>query len=160
MKHLLLLPGLIALALFAGCNPRAPTQEVAATAADTPTHHDVAELAGKATGEVVAIGTLATLGSFSWDAAPLTTHAAAALRHIPYLVKVGKLSKEEGQAKIDEVDKAHDLIQKALKVCKQDQHTGKCKGSKVEADALLDQVRLALAKADQGLSEAEYRVVQ
>jgi hypothetical protein len=116
------------------------------------THHDVTALAAQAKGEVIVIGTLATLGSFEWTASPLKTHAAAGLKHIPQLLHDHKLTKEQAQAKLDQIDAAHDLIEQALKVCKQNDHTGKCAGDTVKAQALLDQARNDLAIADQGLN--------
>jgi hypothetical protein len=115
------------------------------------THHDVTALAGQAKGEVLVIGTLATLGSFEWTASPLKTHAAADLKHIPQLLHDHKLTKAEAQARLDSVDAAHDLIQQALEVCKQNDHTGKCTGNDSQARALLDRARYSLAAAEQGI---------
>lgn len=157
MRIAVVLGAALACSAFAGCH----------------SHHDVVSLAGEAKGEVIAIGTLATLGSFEWDASPLKTHAAVGLKHLPQLlhddlaanaslVAQGKLTPEQGklarkdlialyQGKLDKIDAAHDLIEKALSTCKQDDHTGKCTGDEKQARTLLDQARNQLAVADAGL---------
>lgn len=138
MRIAVVLGAALACSLFSGC------EKVA-------THHDVAQLAAQAKGEVIAIGTLATLGSFEWTASPLKTHAAVGLKHIPQLLHDHELTKEDAQKRLDAIDAAHDLVEKALATCKQDDHTGKCTGDKQQADALLDQARNQLAVADAGL---------
>lgn len=139
MKYLMLAMGLCALALASGCSQ---------SEGKTRTHHNVVELAAKAKGEVHVIGTLATLGSFEWDAAPLKTHAAADLYSIPQALHDHKLTADQAQAKIDRVDHAHDLIQNALKVCRQNDQTGKCTGNEAQARALLEQAKAELVAAE------------
>lgn len=118
--------------LFVGCGKQ-------------PTHHNVTELAASADAGVYMTGTLAALGSFEWDVAPLTNHAATALHNIAVAVKEGRVNKTDGQAQINEIDSAHDLILQALAACAQDDRTGKCTKDEGAARALLDQARAALA---------------
>lgn len=106
---------------------------------------DVSELAAKADSGVYLTGTLATLGSFEWDVAPLTNHAATALHNIAVAVKEGRVDKTEGQAQVDEIVHAHDLLEQALAACAQDSRTGKCTKDEGAARSLLDQARAALA---------------
>jgi hypothetical protein len=141
MKSILVFAGLAALTLTA-CSPSDGT---------THTHHDVVALAAKAKGEVHVIGTLATLGSFEWDAAPLKTHAAAELLHIPQMLHDHQLTAADAQAKLDAIDAAHDLIEQALTVCHQDDSTGHCRGSTAKAQALLNQARQAMSAVDQDM---------
>jgi len=143
MKSLFLAPLLAALAILSACDN---------TDAKPRTHHDVTALAAQARGEVVVIGTLATLGSFEWDTAALKTHAAVGLKHIPQLLHDHQITKAQAQSSLDQIDAAHDLIEQALATCKQNDHTGKCTGSEPKARALLDQARNDLAIADQGLN--------
>lgn len=124
---------------------------VAAKVRHAPTHHDVTELAGQAKGEIVLIGTIATLGGFVWEASPLISHGAAQLRHIPWLLKQKLISKEEAQRRVDQVDHAHDFVRDAILVCNPNPATGKCVGDQSRAESLLDKARLALAIADQGV---------
>lgn len=149
MNLLTLVGAVLVLGVLGGCD----------NAGAARTHHDVVELAAHAKGEAHAIGTLATLGSFEWDAAPLKTHAAAGLLHIPQLLHDHKYTKAQAQAKLDQVDAAHDLIQEALAICKQNDHTGKCTGDAVRARTLLDRARDDLAVADQGMACAEQNAV-
>jgi hypothetical protein len=149
----------LALALLTGCNDPASSDGTVATSTACndgssgcaphtvpgPNHHDVVELASKAESGLYMNGTLAALGSFEWDVAPITNRAADVLLAIPLALKKGEISKAEGQSKIDAADRAHNLAKKALSACKQDAHTGKCKGDEAKARALLDQARAALS---------------
>ena len=140
MKTRLFAAALAAAAIaLSGCASVQPHPSNAAT------HHNVTELAASAESGVFITGTLATLGSFEWDAAPLTNHAATALHNIAVAVKEGRVSKADGQAQIDEIDHAHDLIKQALAACAQNSQTGKCAKDEPGARALLDQARAALS---------------
>lgn len=142
-KFLQVLPGLAALVLLAACD----NAQVASTSTGVPLdgHHDAADLAGKAESGLFANATLATLGSFEWDTAPITNRAADVLTAIPMALKKHEITKAEAQQKIDAAGKAHDLVQQALKTCKQDAKSGHCKGSESKARTLLDQAKAQLA---------------
>jgi hypothetical protein len=130
MKHSLLVVLAAATILsIVGCKPK----------------NDVTELAAKAESGFFVAGTLATLGSFEWDVAPLTNHAATALHNVAVAVKDGRVSKAEGQEQVDEIVHAHDLLEQALAACAQSPKTGKCTKDEAAARALLDQARAALA---------------
>lgn len=107
--------------------------------------HDAVQLAADAdTGTFVA-ATLATLGSFEWDAAPLTNHAATSLHEVAVALKRQRITKDDAQKQVDAIDHAHHLIQQALTACGQDSRTGKCTKDEAAARALLDQARVALS---------------
>lgn len=143
MRFLRALTGLLALSFLAACNDPA-SDTTTSTGVVVGGHHDAATLAGKAESGLYANATLATLGSFEWDVAPITNKAADILTAIPLAVKKGEMSKQQAQARIDAADKAHDLGQQALSACKQGKD-GKCKGNEAKARALLDQAKAQLA---------------
>jgi hypothetical protein len=140
-RFLQVLPALIVLALF-GAGIVLWKSQASAKAA---THHNATVLASKAQSGVFMNGTLATLGSFEWDAAPLTNKAADVLVAIPLQLKKHEITKAQAQAKLDAADRAHDLIASALTTCNQNPQTGKCRGSDSKARLLLDQAKAQLA---------------
>lgn len=107
--------------------------------------HDATQLAASAEAGTFVTATLATLGSFEWDAAPLTNHAATSLHEVAVALKQQRISRDDAQKQVDEIDHAHDLIQQALTACAQNSRTGKCTKDEVAARALLDQARAALS---------------
>jgi hypothetical protein len=142
MKFLQVLPGLVALAFLSGCHHEPAAMTSTGVPLDGP--HNAAELAGKAESGLFANATLATLGSFEWDVAPIINKAADVLTAIPLALKKGEMSKQQAQTRLDAADKAHDLAQEALKACKQGKD-GKCHGSESKARTLLDQAKAQLA---------------
>jgi cell division septation protein DedD len=116
--------------------------------------HDATALAGKAKGEVIVIGTLATIGSFEWGTAPLATLAAASLKHIPQMLHDKTLTTDEAQSMINGAVKVRDLLKKANATCKQN-GAGKCAGSEAKAQALADQAKAAIIQACLSLSDQE-----
>lgn len=143
MRFLRALTGLLALSFLAACGQQSTSTNTLVP--DVTTHHDVAALAGKAESGLYMNGTLAALGSFEWDVAPITNRAADVLIAIPLALKKHEINKADAQTRLDAADKAHDLAQQALKACKQDSKTGKCKGNETKARALLDQAKAQLA---------------
>jgi hypothetical protein len=108
--------------------------------------YDATVLAGQAKGEVIVIGTLATIGSFEYGNASLATVAAAALKHIPQLLHDHQISTDEAQKKINAAVTVRDLLKKANTVCKQN-GAGKCTGNQAQAEALADQARAVMARS-------------
>src|SRR5581483_1876298 len=98
-----------------------------------PQHTDIVALAASANTTFYATGTLATLGSFEWDVAPLTTHAAHALKDTAAALRRGDITVDQAKAKAAALDHAHDLLSRALVTCAQDDHTGKCTGDEAAA---------------------------
>lgn len=137
MRSLQYLPGLIALAFLGACHHYEGTTSTGIPLAGT---HSAVDLAGSAESGLFANATIATLGSFEWDTSPITNKAADILVSIPLALKKHEITKAHAQAQIDSADKAHDLVQKALKACKQDSH-GKCTGNEAKARALLEQAK-------------------
>src|ERR1700733_10414097 len=109
--------------------------------------HDAVALAGQAKGEVIAIGTLATIGSFEYGNAALATVAAASLKHVPQMLHDKQISADDAQTKINAAVKVRDLLKKANATCAQN-GAGKCTGNQAQAEALVDQARLAMAQAE------------
>lgn len=107
--------------------------------------HDVTQLAAAAEAGTFVTATLATLGSFEWDAAPLTNHAATSLHEVAVALKQQRISRDDAQKQVDEIDHAHNLIQQALAACAQDSRTGKCTKDEAAARWILDQARVALS---------------
>lgn len=133
MKVTLTLAAILTLAVLCGC-----------AQSDAKTHHNATTLAGKAETGFHLDGTLATLGSFEWDVAPLTTHAATQLHLTAVALKRGQMTRQRAQARMDAIDHAHDVLVQALKVCAQNGQ-GKCTGDEHQARLLLDAGRSALA---------------
>jgi hypothetical protein len=122
------------------------TLSLAACVQSTPaTHHDAAAFASQTEAGVYLTGTLASLGSFEWDAAPLLNHAANALHGAAVALKQQRIGVDEAQRRIDSADRGHDLVLKALGTCAQDNRTGKCTKDEASARALLDQARAAMS---------------
>lgn len=92
-------------------------------------------------GDVYVVGTIASVGSFEWDAAPTYTRLAV-LRHAA-AKNLRKGAITIGQASVVQVraDKARSLLDKSLKVCAQNDKTGKCTGSEKKARKLLAQAQ-------------------
>jgi hypothetical protein len=136
---------LVAAALFAlsGCgHSDVKPQHIPPISAE----YDATALAGEAKGEVIVIGTLATIGSFEYGNASLATVAAVNLKHIPQLLHDKQITTDEAQAKINAAVQVRDLLKKANAVCKQN-GAGKCTGNQAQAEALADQARSVMAKA-------------
>jgi hypothetical protein len=129
MKSLLTLTAVLALALVSACNHHT---------------HNAAELAGKADSGLYLAGTLATLGSFEWDVAPLTNYAATQLHVTALDLKANRITVAQAQARMDSIDHAHDVLVQALKACAQNGQ-GKCTGDEARARLLLDKARTALS---------------
>ncbi len=111
-----------------------------------PHHHsDAQELASKAESGLYMTGTLAALGSFEWDAAPLQNEAAVKLHLAAVALKEGRMSVGDAQALMDDVDRAHDLITAAITACAQNSVTAKCTKDEARGRDLLDQARAALS---------------
>lgn len=141
---------LVGIAMVSGC-----TKPTSRTVAPVAPEYDAVALAGDAKAEVVAIGTLATFGSFEWGTAPLATLAAASLKHIPQMLHDKTLTPDEAQSMINGALKVRDLIKQANAVCKQDGHTGKCTGDGAKAQATADRAKAESVKACLNLNEQE-----
>lgn len=110
--------------------------------------HNAAELAANADFGLAANATLAGLGSFEWDIAPLVNKAATQLELVARDYKANRITRDAGQARVDKIDGAHDLLVKSQDTCQQNPATGKCRGSEARARALLDQGRTLLEGVD------------
>lgn len=145
MKRIKTYLGLVIVAmLVSACND--PSEGSTSTGIPLAGRHSATELAGKAEAGVQITATLATLGSFEWDAAPITNKAADTLIGIPLALKKHEISKTEAQQRIDQADKAHALVQKALKTCNQDpKPPAHCRGDEKKARALLDEAKAVLS---------------
>lgn len=108
-------------------------------------HSDAVELAAKAESGLYLTGTLAALGSFEWDAAPLLNDAAVKAHKAAVALKEGRMSKADAQSTLDTLDRAHDLIDQAMAACVQDSRTAKCTKDEVRGRDLLDQARVTLS---------------
>lgn len=117
--------------------------------------YDAHQLAGKAKGEVVAVGTLATIGSFEWGTAPLATLAAASLKHVPYLLRGDYLSVDEAQGMINSAVKVRDLLKAANAACAQNGATGRCTGNQTNAQSLADQAKSEIVSGCLSLNDRE-----
>lgn len=139
MKTFLTCLAVLALASVSACHQ----QSTAPIAADPPS--SVAALAGAADSGVFIAGTIAALGSFEWDAAPLTNHAATAIHEAAVAFKQGRISEGNGQKIVDAATQANNFVVKAVGLCKQNSKTGKCTGDEIAARRLLEQARAALS---------------
>ena len=108
-------------------------------------HTDIVALAAEAQSGLYVAGTLATLGSFDWDVAPLKTHAEMVLHQTALALKQGRITEQQAKGTAFAIDRAHDLLQRALAACAQDDRTGKCTKDEATARALLDQARAELS---------------
>lgn len=101
-------------------------------------------LASNAESQLVVVGSLATLGSFEWDVAPLRTHIGIAAKIIATRFKRGELTYDQATQVQVELLNAKSLLDQASAACDQNDHTGKCRGSEVKARSLLDSARRVL----------------
>jgi hypothetical protein len=140
MKRLLV--GMLLAALMStGCATFAPKP-----APVIPAHApSINALAAHADAGVYIAGTLATLGSFEWDSAPLSNHAATAIHEAAVAYQQGRITESAGQSVVDTSIKANNLIVKANTLCAQNPKTGKCSGNEPQARKLLDQARGLMA---------------
>lgn len=126
----------VSVILVTGCSILAPRA--------APAHSNITELAAQAKGEAIAVGTLASLGSFEYDIAAIKTHDKVVYLHAAYLYKVHEITKDVGQKYLDAADKALDLLHQAEKMCNQGSN-GHCQGNDSKARALADQAKTVLA---------------
>lgn len=131
---------LAVLAVFAlaGCHQQPATQRVERT--------DAATMAANAESGVFFTGTLAALGSFEWDVAPLLNHNATARHNAAVALRDGRITKDEAQRILDVTDSARKLIDQALAACAQSPRTAKCTKDEHAGRALLEQARQTLAE--------------
>lgn len=111
------------------------------------THHasDAKTLAAEAETGVFMTATLAALGSFEWDAAPLYNHNATARHEAAVALKQGRITAAEAQRRLDATDQARKLLDGALAACAQNPRTAKCTGSEATGRQLLEQAKQVLA---------------
>lgn len=140
MKRLLVGTLLVAL-MSTGCATLAP-KPAPVIPARAPS---VVTLAAHADADLYIAGTLATLGSFEWDSAPLTNHAATAIHEAAVAYSQGRITQSAGQSIVDTSIRANNLIVKANTLCKQNAKTGKCTGDETTARKLLDQARAQMS---------------
>lgn len=121
MKSLKLLAAVAALVMLAACAK------------------PVAQLSGAADGDdgMFAVGTVASIGSFEFKAAPLYTQLAIARHQAAVKLRHREISVDQAQAVQDAADKVRKLLDSALSTCAQDEKTGKCTKNPAAADALL-----------------------
>jgi hypothetical protein len=129
----------VSLLVLIGCSGGSP--------APIAHHTDATSLAAKAETGLYVTGTLAALGSFEWDAAPLYSHNAMVRHTTAVALKRGMVSLEDAQRVLDETDAVRALLDQSLAACQQDDRTGKCRGDEKHARALLDAARKQLAAA-------------
>jgi hypothetical protein len=142
-------------AVATGLMLAACTKPTSRTVAPITPEYDAVTLAANAKAEVIAIGTLATFGSFEWGTAPLATLAAASLKHVPQMLHDQTLTADEAQTMINGAIKVRDLIKQANAICKQNGHTGKCTGDLAKAQATADQAKAESIQACLNLNEQE-----
>jgi len=78
--------------------------------------------------------TLASYGSFEWHAAPLYTRVALARRSAATALRKGDVTVGEAEHVQRTADRVRALLDAALKACAQDNRSGKCTGSRENAD--------------------------
>lgn len=118
---------------------------VALAGCPTTHHSDAQKMATEAETGVFMTGTLAVLGSFEWDAAPLYNHNASARHDAAVALKQGRITQEEAQRRLDVTDKARELLDAAVAACAQSGRTGKCTKDEANGRVLLDEARKVLA---------------
>jgi uncharacterized membrane protein (DUF4010 family) len=102
-------------------------------------------LGASATSDFYMTGTLATLGSFDWDVAPLQTHVAVAARAVADQLLKHAITVGQAVAIQAQLVSAKNLLSKAVSTCNQDSRTGKCRGDELRARAYLSQAKRVLA---------------
>jgi hypothetical protein len=151
MKSFLLASALVAVALLSACSQSdGKPKHVAPISPE----YNATALAGQAKGEVIAIGTLSTFGSFEYGYDPLVTLAAASIKHVPQMLHDHQLTVDESQSLINAAVKVRSLLKRAYAVCKQN-GAGKCTGNQAQAESLADESKTVIASSCLALTDKE-----
>lgn len=102
-------------------------------------------LGASATSGFYMTGTLATLGSFDWDVAPVQTHVAIAARATADKLLKHAITVSQAIAIQAELKQAKHLLSEAITTCDQNARTGKCRGDELRARGYLDHAKRVLA---------------
>lgn len=128
-----------ALAVIAldACSPKPPA----------PAKHqtEAAQLAADVESGLYITGTLASLGSFEWDVAPLLNDNAMIRHNTAVAFKEHRITVDEAQRTLDATDGVRGILEMAMDACAQNQKTGKCTKNEANARHLLDQARARLS---------------
>ncbi len=103
-------------------------------------------LGASATSGIYVTGTLATLGSFAWDVAPVQTHVAIVARLVADQLLKHAISVDQAIVAQAQLERTKRLLAEALATCHQDSHTGKCRGDELKARGYLDHAKRVLAQ--------------
>jgi len=106
-----------------------------------PFSQHVAAMSASADSELFVVGTLAPLGSFEYETAPVLTHLAVLDRHADASFKDGEISHDEAAEVLARGDSVYAIIAQATEVCKPGVHSGKCTGDREKAEELLAEAR-------------------
>jgi hypothetical protein len=94
--------------------------------------------------ELFAEATLAPVGSFEYQAAPLYTRNAANRHKAAVQLRHHRITAEEAQLAQNKADQIRLLLDRAIALCKEDDHTGQCTGDAKQASGALAEALVAL----------------
>ena len=103
-------------------------------------------LGASARSGVFVTGTLATLGSFAWDVAPVQTHVAIVARVVADQLLRHAITVDQAIVAQAQLERVKHLLSRALATCNQDSRTGKCRGDELVARGDLDHAKRVLAQ--------------
>lgn len=95
--------------------------------------------------QVIVIGTLAPLGSFDYETAPLVTRLAVVKRDAAVSLLRDQITREQAEEVQARGDSAYAVIAQATRLCDPAPHTGKCRRPRAKVDELLEEATRQVA---------------
>lgn len=116
----------------------------------------VSPLGASADSALIVVGTLAPLGSFDYETAPLVNRLTVLKRHAADAFLRNEISRDQAAEVQAKGDETYAVIAAATRVCSPAPHTGKCTGSRRQVDELLGEAKRDAASITDYTSGVSY----